>query len=69
MEKLTTKQLLIYYLKNQLENTDEILAIVLLMKSQAQQETMITFLHDRQNQKLTENYIIAVAKKISEQVK
>lgn len=63
-----TKKTLINGLSLILTNKEVITAVALLLKSEEQMATMITYIHDYQKENPSEEEVIQVAKKISEQV-
>lgn len=63
-----TKRVLINGLSLILENKEVITAIALMLKSEAQMETMIAYIHNYQKENPSEDEVIQVAQKISEQV-
>ncbi len=63
-----TKAMLIYGLKNILANKDTIAAIALMLKTDAQMETMLWWIHDHWRENPSEDRIIRIAKLISEQI-
>ena len=63
-----TKEVLIAGLHIVLKNEEVITAIALLLKSEEQMATMITYIYEHQKENPSENEIIQVAKKISEQI-
>ena len=63
-----TKRVLINGLGLILENKEVMKAIALLLKSEAQMETMIAYIYNYQKEKPSEDEVIQVAQKISEQV-
>ncbi len=64
MEDLKTKEVLIYGLKQILTNQDVILAIVLMLKSEDQKKTMIDWIWKHKQESPSEDFVIAIAKKI-----
>ena len=69
MELSETKKVLINGLSLILQNKEVITAIALLLKSEEQMATMITYIYNYQKEKPSEDEVIQVAQKISEQVK
>ena len=63
-----TKEVLIAGLHIVLKNEEVITAIALLLKSEEQMATMITYIYEHQKENPSEDEIIQVAKKISEQI-
>lgn len=63
-----TKIMLIAGLKNILKNKDTITAISLMLKSRAQEETMIAWIAQHHKENPSEDLVILVAKKIAEKV-
>ena len=63
-----TKEVLINGLSLILQNKEVIRAIALLLKSEEQMATMITYIYEHQKENPSEEEVIQVAKKISEQV-
>lgn len=63
-----TKEILISGLHIVLKNKEVITAIALMLKSEAQMETMIAYIHNYQKENPSEDEVIQVAQKISEQV-
>lgn len=63
-----TKRVLINGLSLILTNKEVILAIALLLKSEEQMATMITYIYNHQKENPSEDEVIQVAKAISEQV-
>jgi hypothetical protein len=63
-----TKKMLIAGLKNILTNKDVILAIALMLKSRAQEETMIAWIAQHYKENPSEDLVIQIAKKIAEKV-
>ncbi len=63
-----TKRVLINGLSLILQNKEVIRAIALLLKSEEQMATMITYIYEHQKENPSEEEVIQVAKKISEQV-
>ena len=63
-----TKKVLINGLSLILQNKEVIRAIALLLKSEEQMATMITYIYEHQKENPSENEVIQVAQKISEQV-
>lgn len=63
-----TKRVLINGLSLILENKEVMKAIALLLKSEAQMETMIAYIYNHRKENPPEDEVIQVAQKISEQV-
>lgn len=63
-----TKEVLINGLSLILQNKEVITAIALLLKSEEQMATMITYIYEHQKENPSEDEVIQVAKKISEQI-
>ena len=63
-----TKMMLVDGLKNILLNKDTITAIAFLLKSEDQMMTMLDYIMKHHKESPSENEVIAVAQKISEQV-
>ena len=61
-----TKKVLIYGLKRILSNKDVILAIALLLKTDAQMETMIAWIWDHQKENPDEDRVLRIGKMLSE---
>ena len=61
-----TKMMLIAGLKNIIKNKDTIVGIALLLKSESQMRTMIDSIYKHQKENSSENFVIAIAKKIVE---
>ena len=68
MEELKTSEVLIYGLKQILTNKDTILAIALILRSEDQMKTMIAWIWDHKQENPSEDFVIAIAKKIVERV-
>ena len=63
-----TKRVLINGLSLILTNKEVITAIALLLKSEEQMATMITYIYNHQKENPSEEEVIQVAKRISEQI-
>lgn len=63
-----TKKVLINGLSLILTNKEVITAIALMLKTEEQMATMITWIYDHQKENPDEDRVIRIAKKISEQV-
>ncbi len=63
-----TKKMLIAGLKNILTNKDTITVIALLLKSEDQMLTMLDYIMKHNKENPSEDMVIRIAKKISEQV-
>ncbi len=69
MEISEPKKMLIAGLKNMLSNKDVITAIALMLKTEPQIMTMLDWIYKHHKENPSENRIIEIAKKISEQVR
>ncbi len=63
-----TKKMLIAGLKNILTNKDTMTAIALMLKTDAQMETMIAWITQHYKENPDENRVIRIAKAIAEKV-
>lgn len=63
-----TKRVLINGLSLILQNKEVITAIALMLKTEAQMETMIAWIYNYQKENPSEDRIIRIAKMISEQI-
>ena len=63
-----TKRVLINGLSLILENKEVIKAIALMLKTEAQMETMIAWIYNFQKENPSEDRVIRIAKRISEQI-